>query len=115
MTPISIRFPLVKEKTGNRRGPRFRRVPSKAGLQGAASCACSMLHSAIIHRESAQGPGYSVKNADLHRRIERVGMRVAALWARVFAGQVDQHDARLDAAMSEKSRLVDLYCGRAAA
>lgn len=112
-TPISIRFPLVKEKTGYRKGPRFRRVPDKAGLHGAASCVVSMLHSSIIHRDSAARPWVTLK-VDQYRQIERAGMRLAALWARVFAGQIDQHDPRIDAASAEHSRLVAIYCGYAA-
>lgn len=101
---------MVKEPTRNgRRGPRYRRMPDKSGLQGAAFCAAGMLCNAIRHRDSAKRPWVS-SNVDLYVRIERAGMRLSTLWARIFAGQIDQHDTRVAEAMAEKGRLVALYC-----
>jgi hypothetical protein len=117
MTPISIKFPMTKEATGNRRGPRFRRVPDKARLSGAASCAAGMVAIAIRKRDlAATIPGYRDQaRLDLSRQIDRACMRTSALWARVFAGQIDQHDPRLAAAQAHHSALVQTYCTPAAA
>ena len=112
MSRISIKFPMTKEATGNRRGPRFRRVPDKARLSGAASCAAGMVAMAIRKRDlAATTPGCSDRvRLDLSRQIDRACMRTSALWARVFAGQIDQHDPRLDAAQARHSALVGAYC-----
>ena len=101
----SIRFPMAREKTGLRRGPRFRRVPDRAGLFGARSLAASMVGSAMLHRERAG------READQRLvRWQRATMRLKALWARVWAGQIDQHDPRIDAAANEAHRQVAEYC-----
>lgn len=98
--PYSIKFPMTRERTGYRRGPRFRRVVDKTGLHGARFCAASMINSAMLYRDAMP-----------HRRpefnkVERLHMRVSALWARVFAGQLDQNDPRIDAASREASAIV---------
>ena len=101
---ISIKFPMRKERTGRRTGPRFRLVPDKAGLHGAAFCAAGMVGLALSHRE--RRPYSSASDTPRFHRIERLQMRLAALWARVFAGQIDQHDPRLDAAQGQISALI---------
>ena len=112
MSPISIRFAMIKEPTGNRRGPRFRRVPDKSRLHGAASCAAGMIAIAIRRRDLAltvpeyREPAYRV----LDRQINRAVMRTSALWARVFAGQIDQHAPRLDESQNRHTALVREIC-----
>lgn len=103
----SIRFPLVKERTGNKRGPRFRLVPDKSGLFGARACAAGMVAAAIHRRDSArkhvQEAARFAEMGDLRKaRIERLSaererntMRRHALWARVWAGHIEDNDARL--------------------
>jgi hypothetical protein len=105
----SIRFSFTREKTGLRRGPRFHRVVNSAGLDGARFCAAKMLNGAIRYREASARH----RENDLVARINRLSMRLDALWARVFAGQIDQHDARLDAVSNERSALMNQCCNRA--
>jgi|GEM_PF-3617093 len=97
----SIRFPRVKERTGYRRGPRYRLAIDSTGLHGARLCAARMVNSALLHRDAApraHRPEFA--------KVDRLGMRLSALWARVFAGQIDQHDPRLDATQAERHALV---------
>lgn len=104
----SIRFPMKKERTGYRRGPRFRLVVDKAGLWGARSCAASMVNSAMLYRSQADAA------ADPRQRaFYRASMRVMALWARVFAGHLENSDARIDAAQAESTRHCRAYCDAA--
>lgn len=104
--PYSIRFPLKKERCSYDRR-RWRRVVDKSGLDGARFCAAGMVNGALLYRAEANGAATA-----LRQKIARLGMRADALWARVFAGQIDQHDARLDAASQERGRLVDQLCQR---
>lgn len=100
----SIRFPLVNERTGARRGPRYRRMPDKIGLHGAALCAASMIRAAVVMRDgAAREPGSS------YGAYCRVSMRQKALWARVFAGQIRDDDARLAEAAEQSARLVTCF------
>jgi hypothetical protein len=100
--PYSIKFPMTRERTGYRRGPRFRRVVDKTGLDGARFCAASMINSAMLYRDAVPHlrPEFN--------QVDRLHMRVSALWARVFAGQIDQHDPRIDAASKQASALVQV-------
>lgn len=110
--PLSIRFPMVKEKTGNRRGPRFRRVPDESKLHGAARCAAGMIHCAIRKRELARAPLWCGGNdtARASQRIDRASMRLHSLWARLFARQITQDDPRLALAQAHFKALVDEFC-----
>ena len=101
--PYSIRFPMKKESTGRRTGKRYRLVVDKTGLFGARSCAASMINSALIDREAAKDD--LRMGAMNFVRFHRLGMRLDALWARVFAGQIDQHDPRLDAVSAERTAI----------
>lgn len=108
----SIRFPKVKERyKGDRR--RVRHTVDNAGLHGARFCACNMVRGALLYRDEAASlttTKFSYLSAEriaVRQRIARLGMRLDALWARVFAGHIDQSDPRIDAAMTERSRLVD--------
>lgn len=106
----SIRFPMAKERTGYRRGPRFRVVPDKTGLFGARKIAATMIGSALIRRDRAN------RETDARLvRYQRASMRMMALWARVWAGQMDQHDARIGAAQAEASAAMANYCQPAVA
>lgn len=102
---ISIRFPMTRERTGRRTGPRYRRVVDRTGLFGAAFCAATSVGMALREREHAKDGS--------HVRIHRLGMRIHALWARVFAGQIDSHDPRLDVAMTERTALIHGFCAEA--
>lgn len=108
---------MTKEKTGNRTGPRFRHVPDKSKLHGAAACAAGMVAIAIRKRElAATQPGYrEAAHHALNRQLDRAVMRTSSLWARVFAGQIDQHDPRLAAAQAHHTELVRAYCGNSLA
>ena len=108
-----IKFPLVKVRTGSRTGPRFRRVPDKTGLHGARACAAGMVTKALNHRDWQ--PYAGVRDAEARRPMERANMRLAALWARVFAGQIDQHDPRINATQVRVSAMVAAYCQSTAA
>jgi hypothetical protein len=107
---MTIRFQMTRERTGRRTGPRFRRVVDCEGLSGAKLCAAKMLNLALMYRDQALPAWEHPARRRIALRIARLGMRVQALWARVFAGQIDQHDPRLDAANDERSRLVREYC-----
>jgi hypothetical protein len=109
----SIRFPLIKERTRFGRRVSIRLVADKTGLQGARFCAAGMITMALSYR--AEAARVIPVQQDIHRRISRLGMRSCALWARVFAGQIDQHDPRIDAAQNERSVLVQQLLGRHAA
>ena len=99
----SIRFPLIKERIKHaRRGEkRFRFVPDKSKLSGARSCAAGCISSAILYR----GSWMSQSTSDTIRRMNRLGMRAMALWARVFASQIDANDNRLKEVEGERIRL----------
>jgi hypothetical protein len=96
---------MTRERTGYRRGPRYRRVVDKSGLDGARFCAASMINSALLYRDAAPHPRPEFNKAD------RLGMRLMALWARVFAGQIDGNDPRLDATQAERTALITAVCG----
>ena len=105
--PLSLRFPMTRERTGNRRGPRFRRIPDKTGLSGAAACTAGMIIAAIHRRESL----HSRSPEPTLRRFARLQMRGHALWARIFAGQVSQDDPRVERVRNEIAALVTDFCG----
>ena len=104
----SIRFPLVKEPTRARTGPRFHRVPDKKGLDGALACAAGMVSIAVSYRDGLHLHAGNPESL----RVERLGMRTAALWARVFAGHIKSDDPRLVSATTEKRRLVQAMIAR---
>ena len=114
---MTIRFPTTRERTGRRTGPRYRRVIDRTGLTGSALCAARMLSLAMLYRDESHTHVIQERRAQAVR-IARLGMRIQALWARVFARQIDQHDPRLDEASNARERAVREYChaceGRAA-
>lgn len=98
----SISFPIVKERIPwDRR--RFRKTVSQDGLFGARACAARMVSSAMRERDSAM-------KGDSWSTMHRHRMRSYALWARVFAGQLDQHDPRIDRAVGAASAIVRERC-----
>lgn len=107
---MSIRFPMIRERTGRRTGPRYRRVVDCSGLSGAAFCAAKSINLALMYRSNQQPVCLPPERRQIAERIARLGMRVMALWARVFVGQVDQHDPRLVSAETERVSLVRAYC-----
>ena len=105
MTPISIRFPMTREKTGNRRGRRFRRVPDTANLHGAAGCAARMICIAIRKREAWQTSMEHLRTAKLWGKqdiawlqpcveLDAHSVRESAFWARRFAKSIPDTDPR---------------------
>jgi hypothetical protein len=99
---------MTKERTGKRTGPRFRLVVDKTGLWGARACAAGMVNSAISYRRSAEGV-----TDPRHRAFYRASMRTMALWARIFAGHIEQDDARIAEAQAESTRRCREYCNAA--
>lgn len=97
----SIRFPLVKERTKLRRGPRFRLVVDKSGLFGARSCAAGMVNCAMNYRRESSDERPSYRSDSFHQaclKLARLNMRIMSLWARVFAGHLEAEDPRIVAA-----------------
>jgi hypothetical protein len=111
--PFSIRFPLVIERSRVGRRVFRRLVADKTGLRGAQYCAAGMITCALGHRDTRHSQFPDL--VETYRKIARLGMRESALWARVFARQIDQHDPRLDAVAAERRRLVQEFCARTAA
>jgi hypothetical protein len=86
----SLRFP--------RRYVRRRRQweVDTAGLHGAAGCAARMVALAESYRRMSERPmGRASAVRHCIVRMNRLQMRSCALWARIFARQVEQGDARL--------------------
>lgn len=109
---LSLHYPMIREATGNRRGPRFRRVPDRSGLRGAALCVAGMVTCAIRKRDLARQPLWASEVAVVSARVDRVVMRSHALWARVFAGQIRNDDPRLIEAEALSKRLVAELCAK---
>lgn len=117
-TISSLRFPLIRQRTGLRMGPRYRRVVDTSSLYGAARCVASMLNAAMRSRDEVPlvprfAPASEIRRQQLHRRVARMSMRLSALWARVFAGQLRDDDPRLTATMAARSALVREICATA--
>jgi len=104
-----IRFPLVKEPTKWRRGPRFFRVPDQSGLYGARGCAAGMIAVAVHKRDLARFQ----ETDPLNIAFVRASMRTSALWARVFAGHMEAKDPRVVEAQAAHSRAGDAIITRA--
>lgn len=109
---LSIRFPMVREKTGYRRGARYRLTPDTKQLNGAAGCAARMIACAMRSRDSALRDAKEARTgtAVTSIQIDRAAMRTHALWARVFARQITQDDARVSAAEKRHTALVREFC-----
>lgn len=110
--PFSIRFPLIVERSRSGRRVFRRLVADKTGLRGAKYCAAGMITCALSHRDTRHSQFPAL--VETHRKIARLGMRESALWARVFARQIDQHDPRLAAASAQRHALVIAFCNRPA-
>lgn len=111
----ALRFPLVRRRTGLRMGPRYRLAVDTSKLYGAARCTANMLNAAMRSRDEAPlvsrfAPADAIRRQQLHLRVARLSMRLNALWARVFAGQIRDDDARLTAAMAARSAVVREIC-----
>lgn len=91
--PLSLRAPLVREKTGWRTGQRYHLVPKVDGASGAHKCALHAVAAAIHRRDFARR-----MESPAEKRFHRATMRVLALWARIFAGHINQNDTRLEEA-----------------
>jgi hypothetical protein len=95
-----IKFPMVKERTGLPRGPRFRLRPDKSGLSGAAACTAGMIALAMNYRDAERRrvsdtvSTYDPEFAQLCHRIARWQVRNAALWARRFSRRIAADDPR---------------------
>lgn len=120
--PRSIKFPMRKERTGNRRGPRFVLRPDPTGLDGSAFCANRMISLAMDARDEARGIGTWAKAcprtdrlADLTKRIAKWRMRYSALMARLFVNHIDKDDPRLVAIHAEhEAHMRELHDSRSA-
>ena len=111
----ALRFPLVRRRTGLRMGPRYRLAVDTSQLHGAARCTANMLNAAMRSRDESPlvsrfAPADAIRRQQLHLRVARLSMRLNALWARVFAGQIRDDDARLTAAMAARSAVVREIC-----
>lgn len=95
-----IKFPMRKERTGNRRGPRFRLRPDKDRLYGAASATAGMISLAMSYREDERrraagvATAYNREFALLCHKIAKEQVRSAALWARRFSHRISDDDPR---------------------
>lgn len=87
----TIRFPLVKERTGWRRGRRFHLVPAEQGRTGLESSIRATIRCAIRARNMAKHPITTPRNA----KIDRLQMRIYALMARSFAHHLHPLDTRI--------------------
>ncbi len=112
MSALSIRFPLVKEKTGYRRGPRYRLTPDTQQLNGAAGCAARMIACAMRKRDAARREAKEARTSTAAAivQIDRAAMRSHALWARLFARQITKDDPRVSAAEQHHTALVKAFC-----
>lgn len=111
----SLRYPLIRQRTGLRMGPRYRLAVDASKLHGAARCTANMLNASMRSRDeyavASRAPLFvASRRQQLHLRVARLSMRLSALWARVFAGQIRDDDARLTAAMAARSALVREIC-----
>ena len=111
----SLRYPLIRQRTGRRIGPRYRLAIDTATLHGAARCVGSMLNAAMRSRDESPmvsrfAPPDAIRRQQLHLRVTRLSMRLHALWARVFAGQIRDDDPRLAAACATRAALVRELC-----
>jgi len=97
-----IHFPLVRERTGYRRGPRFRWVPNDKPLSGAQGCSAGMIKCAILSRDSAKSEGDPQV-----ARAHRAQMRTYALWARIFAGHMENDAPLVSAAVAHSRQLTN--------
>lgn len=105
----SIKFPMRKERTGNRRGPRFVMRPDKTGLSGAALCAAGMVSLAMDALDEVRGTGAwtharpwsNERLYALNKRIAKWRVRYNALMARLFVGTIDKEDPRFTAIHAE--------------
>lgn len=75
-------------------------------LTGAAKCIAGMLNCALRDRDEQPRSTAPAAERALRRRIARLGMRAHALWARVFAGQIEAGDPRIAAALDERHQLI---------
>lgn len=89
---ITIRFPLVRERTGWKRGLRWHRVPAETARTGQERCVRGMLRCAIRSRDMANHPAATPQS----RAFDRRQMRNNALWARIFAQHIEAEDSRVD-------------------
>jgi hypothetical protein len=103
----SIRFPMKREKTGARRGPRFRMVPDDRNLYGARGCVAGMVKTAIHKRDWAK----QETDPEL-ARLNRAQMRSHALWARIFAGHMDADSPLVQEAIEDTRRRSDAIIAR---
>lgn len=88
---IPIKFTLLKERTGWKRGRRYHRLPAEQASTAQERCVRGMLRCAIRSRDLATHPSTNAQSAAFDRKM----MRKNALWARIFAQQIPAEDARV--------------------
>lgn len=91
--PYSIRFPIIKQRTRVGRRVVVRLVADQTDLWGARFCAAGMVSSAMLYRDTA--PSIFPERRARYLWLNRLQMRQSALWARLFAGQINEADPRL--------------------
>jgi hypothetical protein len=90
---MNIRFKFVRIRNRKHRGPRILYSIDTTKMQPAQECIARMVLMAMSERDGC----YIARG-----KAARLGMRISALWARVFAGHIKCDDPRLEAAMEER-------------
>ncbi len=103
----SIRLPLRRVRVPHAKPARYWQQIDTDRLTGAAKCIAGMLNCALRDRDEQPRSTAPAAERALRRRIARLGMRAHALWARVFAGQLDAGDPRIAAALDERHQLIN--------
>ena len=107
----SIRFPMSRVRVPHAKPARYWQQIDTDRLTGAAKCIAGMLNCALRDRDEQPRSTAPAAERALRRRIARLGMRAHALWARVFAGQLDAGDPRIAAALDERHQLIRQLAG----
>lgn len=102
----TLRFPLRRVRVPHARPVRYWQQIDTTALHGAAKCIAGMLNCSLRARDEQPRSLASAGEQAMYRRIDRLGMRAHALWARVLAGQLDAGDPRIGAAMDERHQLI---------
>ena len=103
----TLRFPLRRVRVPYARPVRYWQQIDTDRLTGAEKCIAGMLNCSLRKRDEQPRSITPAAERALRRRIDRLGMRAHALWARVFAGQLAASDPRIAAAMDERHQLIN--------
>lgn len=102
----TLRFPLRRVRVPHTMPRRYWQQIDTAALPAREKCVAGMLNCALRDRDEQPRSMTPAAELAIHRRIARLGMRAHALWARVFAGQLDAGDPRIAAALDERHQLI---------